>query len=108
MFGSSMLVELRAELLELRERGAHALPRRRRRARRRRTLGQADRAGRPSGSSTMLRVARHRLVERRRVARVEARHRLEQQRAVLGRLREHAGLVEARGERDHAVARHAP
>ena len=34
-------------------------------------------------------------------------HGLEQQRGILGRARQHARLVEARGERDHAVARHA-
>ena len=52
-------------------------------------------------------VVRHRRVDAGRVARVEAGHGAEQQRRVLGRAREHAGLVEARGEGDHPVARHA-
>ena len=70
-------------------------------------LGHADRDVVPRLVDD-LRVARHGLVERRRVALVEAGHRFEQQRRVFGRLREHAGLIEARRERDHAVARHAP
>ena len=46
-----------------------------------------------------------RTVRAGRIARIEAAHRAEQQRAVLGAARERAGLIEARRERDHAVAR---
>ena len=53
-------------------------------------------------------VIRHRLGDARRIARVVPRHRAEHERRVLGRLREHARLVEARCEGDHPVARDAP
>ena len=99
-------LQLRAELLELGERGANCRGIVGIEARVEEALGHADRDAVPRLVDE-LRVARHRLVERRRVARIESGHRFEQQRRVLGRLREHAGLVEARCERDHAVARHA-
>src|SRR5690606_38829612 len=50
----------------------------------------------------------HRLVEAGRILRVEARHRLEHDRAVLDRARHWAGLVERTGERHHAPAGAAP
>ena len=52
-------------------------------------------------------VIRYRLVDRGRVALVEAGHDRQQARRVLGRARDRPGLVEARGERDHAVTRYA-
>ena len=61
-----------------------------------------------------LRAARHRqrarvvlswAVERRRVARIMAGHRIQQQREIVRGLRERPGLVEARRERDETVAR---
>ena len=99
-------LQFRAELRELGERGAH-----RGRVLRlepvEEALGHADTDVVPL-LADLERVLRHGLVERGRVALVEARHRFEQQCRVLGRLRQHAGLVEARRERDHAVAGHAP
>jgi hypothetical protein len=100
-------LQLGAELLELRERRPHGSRIVGVEAAVEEALGHADRDVLPRLADDA-RIGRHRLLERRRVALVEPGHRFEQQRCILRRLREHARLVEARGERDHAVARHAP
>ena len=51
-------------------------------------------------------VVRHGMVDRRRIAPVEAGHHAEHQGRILGRARDDARLVEARREGDHPVARH--
>ena len=67
-------------------------------------LRQADlQAG--QGLFQVVRVILDRAVEARRVARVEPRHDIEQEGAILGRARDRAALVERRGVGDHAVAR---
>jgi hypothetical protein len=52
-------------------------------------------------------VIGHGLVQAGRIALVEARHDAKHSCGVFRGSRNHAGLVEARGERDHAVARYA-
>ena len=53
-------------------------------------------------------VVRDRRIHAGRIARIEASHRAQQPRRILGRAREHPGLIQARGKRDHPVARYAP
>ena len=69
--------------------------------------GELDRHAEPDAAQVLATRQLDRLgeLERRRVARVLADHRAEQQRRVGHVARERAGLVERRGERDHPVAR---
>jgi hypothetical protein len=80
-------------------------PRARRHPCPRRRIPSAGRcAGRPAAAPGRGRNPR-RALERGRIARVEAGHGVQQQRAVFGALGHRPGLVEAGGEGDHAVAR---
>ena len=53
-------------------------------------------------------VVGHGRIDTRGVAWIEARNRAEKERGVLVPMGEHPTLIEARSERDHAVARYAP
>ena len=52
-------------------------------------------------------VVGHRQLDAGGIALIEAGHRTQQQRRILGAARDQAALIQARGEGDHAVARHA-
>ncbi len=67
--------------------------------------GQADAQALRADPDRFARVVLARPVERCRVARVVARHRIEHEPAVFRGAREHAGRVQARREGDQAVAR---
>ena len=54
-------------------------------------------------TAELCRIVRHRQVGGGRVARIETRHRAQQQRRIFGAQRQHASLIEARGKGHHAV-----
>ena len=54
------------------------------------------------------RIVRHRRIDAGRVLRIESRHDLENRGRIRGALCEHPGLIEARGEGDHAVTGYPP
>jgi hypothetical protein len=49
-------------------------------------------------------VIGHRQLDAGGIALIEARHRSQQQRRILGAARDQAGLIQARGKRDHSKA----
>jgi len=53
-------------------------------------------------------VVRDRCVDAGGIVGIESGHLAQQQRGVCGARAQHPALIETRGERDHAVARHAP